>query len=124
MGAIKALPNTLQNTPKYRELMQKTGDLNSELVVPEELDMTETEASIEVNLAQVKFKIHPQVFDKGNKFFNINWLNRPMSRNTNATKTFLLKTGNMTSDEQQISISQDLRKTPISSLDLAFNSVI
>lgn len=53
---IKALPNTPQNTPKYQELMQKTGDLISELVVPEELDTTETEASIEVNLALVKFK--------------------------------------------------------------------
>ena len=53
---IKALPNTPQNTPKYQELMQKTGDLISELVVPEELDTAETEASIEVNLALVKFK--------------------------------------------------------------------
>lgn len=53
---IKALPNTPQNTPKYQELMQKTGDLISELVVPEELDTTETEACIEVNLALVKFK--------------------------------------------------------------------
>jgi hypothetical protein len=53
---IKALPNTPQNTPKYQELMQKTGDLISELVVPEELDTAETEACIEVNLALVKFK--------------------------------------------------------------------
>ncbi len=53
---IKTLPNTPQNTPKYQELMQKTGDLISELVVPEELDTAETEASIEVNLALVKFK--------------------------------------------------------------------
>jgi hypothetical protein len=53
---IKALPKTPQNTPKYQELMQKTGDLISELVVPEELDTAETEASIEVNLALVKFK--------------------------------------------------------------------
>ena len=36
--------------------MQKTGDLISELVVPEALDTAETEASIEVNLALVKFK--------------------------------------------------------------------
>lgn len=53
---IKALPQTPQNTPKYQELMQKTGDLISELVVPDELDTAETEASIEVNLALVKFK--------------------------------------------------------------------
>ena len=53
---IKTLPQTPQNTPKYQELMQKTGDLISELVVPDELDTAETEASIEVNLALVKFK--------------------------------------------------------------------
>lgn len=53
---IKELPHTQQNSPKYQQLMQKTGDLISELVVPEELDTAETEASIEVNLAVVKFK--------------------------------------------------------------------
>ncbi|HAU1484600.1 TPA: ORF6N domain-containing protein [Legionella pneumophila] len=53
---IKVLPNTPQNSPKYQELMQKTGDLISELVVPDDLDTQETEASIEVNLALVKFK--------------------------------------------------------------------
>ncbi len=36
--------------------MQKAGDLISDLVVPENLDTSETEASIEVNLAIVKFK--------------------------------------------------------------------
>jgi len=53
---IKALPQTPQNSPKYQELMQKTGDLISDLVVPEDLDTSETESSIEVNLAIVKFK--------------------------------------------------------------------
>jgi hypothetical protein len=53
---IKALPQTPQNSPKYQELMQRTGDLISDLVVPEDLDTSETEASIEVNLAIVKFK--------------------------------------------------------------------
>jgi phage regulator Rha-like protein len=53
---IKAIPNTLQDSPKYQALMQKTGDLISELVVPDDLDTSETEASIEVNLALVKFK--------------------------------------------------------------------
>ena len=52
---IKAIPQTPQNSPKYQELMQKTGDLISDLVVPEDLDTSETEASIEVNLALVKF---------------------------------------------------------------------
>ena len=53
---IKAIPQTPQNSPKHQELMQKTGDLISDLVVPEDLDTSETEASIEVNLALVKFK--------------------------------------------------------------------
>ncbi len=46
-----------QNSPKYHQvLMQKTGDLISELVVPEDLETAETEVSIEVNLDIVKFK--------------------------------------------------------------------
>ena len=53
---IKAIPSTPQDSPKYQQLMQKTGDLISELVVPDDLDTSETEASIEVNLALVKFK--------------------------------------------------------------------
>lgn len=53
---IKVIPQTPQNSPTYQELMQKTGDLISDLVVPEDLDTSETEASIEVNLAIVKFK--------------------------------------------------------------------
>lgn len=53
---IKAIPNTPQDSPKYQALMQKTGDLISELVVPDDLETSETEASIEVNLALVKFK--------------------------------------------------------------------
>lgn len=53
---IKAIPQTPQNSPKYQELMQRTGDLISDLVVPDDLDTSETEASIEVNLAIVKFK--------------------------------------------------------------------
>lgn len=53
---IKAIPQTPQNSPKYQELMQRTGDLISDLVVPDDLDTSEMEASIEVNLAIVKFK--------------------------------------------------------------------
>ncbi|MCW8471348.1 ORF6N domain-containing protein [Fluoribacter gormanii] len=53
---IQSIPQTPQNSPKYQELMQKAGDLISVLVVPENLDTSETEASIEVNLAIVKFK--------------------------------------------------------------------
>ena len=53
---IKAIPSTPQDSPKYQALMQKTGDLISELVVPDDLETSETEASIEVNLALVKFK--------------------------------------------------------------------
>ncbi|KTC67835.1 Uncharacterised protein [Legionella bozemanae] len=53
---IKTLPQTPQNSPKYQELIQKTGDLISDLIVPDELESSETEATIEVKLAVVKFK--------------------------------------------------------------------
>lgn len=53
---IKTIPSIPENSPKHQELMQRTGDLISELVVPEELETSEAEASIEVNLALVKFK--------------------------------------------------------------------
>lgn len=53
---IKEIPKTPQNTPKYQHLLHKTGELIADLVVPEELEDSETEASIEVNLAVVKFK--------------------------------------------------------------------
>lgn len=44
------------NSPKQQALMQKTGELISDLIVPDELDSSETEASIELNFAVVKFK--------------------------------------------------------------------
>lgn len=53
---IKALPLIPEDTPESQELMQRTGELISDLVIPEGLDATESEASIEVNLAVVKFK--------------------------------------------------------------------
>ena len=53
---IKAIPNTPQSSPKYQELMQKTGELISDLVVPDDLKTSESEATVEVNLALVKFK--------------------------------------------------------------------
>lgn len=53
---IKAIPNTPQSSPKYQELMQKTGELISDLVVPDDLETSESEATVEVNLAVVKFK--------------------------------------------------------------------
>lgn len=36
--------------------MQKTGELISDLVVPDEFETSESEATVEVNLAVVKFK--------------------------------------------------------------------
>jgi hypothetical protein len=53
---IKQLPTTPQNTPKYQKLLHRTGELIADLVVPEDIENAETEASIEVNLAVVKFK--------------------------------------------------------------------
>ena len=43
-------------SPKQKALIHRTGELLSELIQPSELNTSETEASIELNLALVKFK--------------------------------------------------------------------
>lgn len=53
---INLLPTIKENTPQHQELMHKTGELISNLIVPNELVTSESEASIELNLAFVKFK--------------------------------------------------------------------
>jgi len=53
---IRKIPTVKENTPKQQALMQRAGELISDLIVPEELDTSESEASIELNLAVVKFK--------------------------------------------------------------------
>jgi hypothetical protein len=53
---IKTISHTPDNSPRYQQLIQKTGDLISDLVVPDNMETSESEASIEVNLAMVKFK--------------------------------------------------------------------
>ena len=53
---IRQIPTVKENTPKHQALMHRTGELISDLIVPEELDTSESEASIELNLAVVKFK--------------------------------------------------------------------
>ncbi|MBP9743484.1 MAG: hypothetical protein KBD37_09005, partial [Burkholderiales bacterium] len=45
-----------EGSPKQKALIHRTGELLSELIQPSELDKAETEASIELNLALVKFK--------------------------------------------------------------------
>jgi ORF6N domain len=53
---IKELPDLNEASPKYKKIAQKTGELIADLIIPEDLATTETEASIEVDLALVKFK--------------------------------------------------------------------
>lgn len=53
---IKQLPQTKEGDPKHEVLTHKTRELISDLFIPEELQKTETETSIELNLAVVKFK--------------------------------------------------------------------
>lgn len=53
---VGQLPTLKENSPQQQKLMQKAGDIISELVVPEEMETEGTEASIELNLAMVKFK--------------------------------------------------------------------
>ena len=53
---LRDIPNTPEHTPKHEALVQRTGELLSDLIVPNNLDTSETEASIEINLAVMKFK--------------------------------------------------------------------
>lgn len=53
---VNQLPTVKENSPEQQRLIQKAGDIISELVVPDNLDTAETEASIELNFAVVKFK--------------------------------------------------------------------
>jgi phage regulator Rha-like protein len=53
---VNTLPTVKENSPEQQKLMQKAGDLISDLVVPDNLESEETEASIELNFAVVKFK--------------------------------------------------------------------
>lgn len=53
---VNQLPNVKENSPEQQKLMQKAGDIISDLVVPDNLETEETEASIELNFAVVKFK--------------------------------------------------------------------
>jgi hypothetical protein len=53
---VNQLPTVKENSPEQKKLMQKAGDIISDLVVPNNLETEETEASIELNFAVVKFK--------------------------------------------------------------------
>lgn len=53
---IQQMPNISPESAKYKALTKKTGDLISDLIMPEALETADTEASIELNLAVVKFK--------------------------------------------------------------------
>jgi hypothetical protein len=53
---VNKLTTIPDGSPNQKTLINKTGELLSELIQPSELDKSETEASIEVNLALVKFK--------------------------------------------------------------------
>jgi ORF6N domain len=53
---IQELPTIPENSPKHHEIVKKAGDLISELIMPDDMEIAETESSIEVNLAVVKFK--------------------------------------------------------------------
>lgn len=53
---VNKLPIVKENSPEQQSLMQRAGDIISDLVVPDNLDTEETEASIELNFAVVKFK--------------------------------------------------------------------
>ena len=53
---IYQISNAKKDEKKQTELMQKAGELISELIAPENNNNQETEASIELNFAIVQFK--------------------------------------------------------------------
>ncbi len=53
---VNQLPAAKKDSPEQQRLMQRAGDIISDLVVPDTLETDETEASIELNFAVVKFK--------------------------------------------------------------------
>ena len=53
---VNQLPSLTESSPEQQQLLQKAGDIISDLVVPENFASEETEASIELNFAVVKFK--------------------------------------------------------------------
>lgn len=53
---VNTLPTVKQDSVEQNNLMQKAGDIISELVVPDNIESEESEASIELNFAVVKFK--------------------------------------------------------------------
>lgn len=53
---VNQLPTVKENSPRHQKLMQRAGEVISELVVPDNMETEETEASVELNLAFVKFK--------------------------------------------------------------------
>lgn len=55
-GLIDRMPAVKKDSPEQQALMQRAGEIISDLVVPEALIADETEASIELNFAVVKFK--------------------------------------------------------------------
>lgn len=62
---VNQLPMVKENSPEQQSLMQRAGDIISDLVVPDNLDTEETEASIELNFAVVKFKYSVKKKSKG-----------------------------------------------------------
>lgn len=53
---VNQLPAVKNDSPEQQKLMQRAGDIISDLVVPDNRKTDEAEASIELNFAVVKFK--------------------------------------------------------------------
>lgn len=53
---VNKLPSLKESSPEQQQMLQKAGEIISDLVVPDNFASEETEASIELNFAVVKFK--------------------------------------------------------------------
>ena len=53
---INQLPDLKKDSPEQQKVMHQVGEIISELIIPDDFEKQESEASIELNFAVVKFK--------------------------------------------------------------------
>jgi uncharacterized protein YjiS (DUF1127 family) len=54
--SVNQLTELPEKSPRQEKLLHRTSELLSDLIQPDEIDTSESEASIELNFAVVKFK--------------------------------------------------------------------
>ncbi len=67
---MSQLPHVKENSPEYQTMVHKTGEMLSDLVIPDYAEVNEEMASVEFNLAVVKFKYSIKKKTKGKNVNN------------------------------------------------------